>query len=199
MPTAHPVSEVSPREARGETMSVTTSPQWLIIVHRDKPDLYAKLRQSFSGASLVAVMFDRREGDRRREREGAPTDRRRRDRRRPPSHRETSPEARFRLIQQAEGYLVFQAEGRVPVRCPECDAALEFEMPRFSEPPARLTVAVVHTQPSRSMVQHYVETEAFKATGRSLLACGILARRENGGGAVSAPAGSRQPTALAYA
>ncbi|MGH7318879.1 MAG: hypothetical protein ACRELA_04530, partial [Candidatus Rokuibacteriota bacterium] len=172
---------------------MTTSAQWLIIVHRDKPDLYAKLRQSFNGASLVDVMFDRRQGDRRREREGTPTDRRRRDRRRPPSHRETSPEAHFRLIQQADGYLVFQAEGRVPVRCPECDAALEFEMPRFSEPPARLSVAVVHTQPSRSTVQHYAEVEAFKATGRSFLACRILARRENGGGAVSTSAESVQP------
>lgn len=161
-------------------MSADTAPHWLIIVSRDKPELHEKLRQAFGAAPLVRVMFDRRKGDRRRASADAAAERRRTDRRRAPSLREMSPQAAFRLIQQADGVLILQAAGRVPARCPECRVDLEFEMPRFAEPPSRLSIEVKHVQNGSIGAQHYIEAEAFKATGRSLLACRILARRVPG-------------------
>lgn len=161
-------------------MSGVTGPHWLIVVSRDRPELYEKLRQAFGAAPLVQVMFDRRQEERRRASADASAERRRVDRRRAPNVREMSPEAAFRLIQHADGVLVLQAAGRVPARCPECRADLEFEMPRFAEPPSRLTIEVTHAQNGSARVQHYIEAEAFKATGRSLLACRILARRVPG-------------------
>jgi hypothetical protein len=178
-PTAHPVLTVSPDEATRKIMSVV-APHWLIIVSRDKPELYERLQESFSAAPLVWVIFDRRRGERRRAGGSAAAERRRSDRRRPPSVRETSPEATYRLIQHVDGVLVLQATQRVPARCPECQADLEFEMPRFAEPPSRLSMDVRHVRNGSTGAQHYVEAEAFKATGRSLLACRILARRVAG-------------------
>jgi hypothetical protein len=46
---------------------------------------------------------------------------------------------------------------------------LEFEMPRFPQPPARLEIQTIHTGDRASGVQHYVEIQAFSATGRPLL------------------------------
>jgi hypothetical protein len=40
-----------------------------------------------------------------------------------------------------------------------------------------MAVSVIHTRQAAGIAQHYIEAEAFKATGRSLVACRILARR----------------------
>ncbi|MBI3454807.1 MAG: hypothetical protein HY002_03325 [Candidatus Rokubacteria bacterium] len=55
----------------------------LIVVHPRQRDLYAHLRGAFEYLPNVAVIFDRREGERRRDRALVGTDRRQRDRRRP--------------------------------------------------------------------------------------------------------------------
>lgn len=60
-------------------------PGILMIVARDRPDLYDRLRQEFSGDRAVAVVLDRRFGERRSETADAATteqrlaDRRQRD------------------------------------------------------------------------------------------------------------------------
>lgn len=55
----------------------------LMIVARDRPDLYDRLRQEFNNDRAVAVVLDRRFGERRREVvESATAEQRQRDRRR---------------------------------------------------------------------------------------------------------------------
>jgi hypothetical protein len=55
----------------------------LMIVARDRPDLYDRLRQEFNNDRAVAVVLDRRFGERRREIvEAATLEQRQRDRRR---------------------------------------------------------------------------------------------------------------------
>lgn len=55
----------------------------LMIVARDRPDLYDRLRQEFNGDRAVSVVLDRRFGERRREIvEAATSEQRQRDRRR---------------------------------------------------------------------------------------------------------------------
>jgi hypothetical protein len=56
-------------------------PRELFIVARDRADLYRYLSQTFADAENVEVIWDRREGERRRLSNGASPDRRRRDRR----------------------------------------------------------------------------------------------------------------------
>jgi hypothetical protein len=56
-------------------------PRELFIVARDRADLYRYLSQTFADAENVEVIWDRREGERRRESDGATPERRRHDRR----------------------------------------------------------------------------------------------------------------------
>jgi hypothetical protein len=57
-------------------------PRELFIVGRDRVDLYRYLSQTFADAENVEVIWDRREGERRRRgSNGVALDRRRRDRR----------------------------------------------------------------------------------------------------------------------
>lgn len=54
----------------------------LFIVARDRVKLYEYVKRAFAGNDTVEVILDRREGERRREREGRAPDRRRGERRR---------------------------------------------------------------------------------------------------------------------
>jgi hypothetical protein len=56
-------------------------PRELFIVARDRADLYRYLSQTFADAENVEVIWDRREGERRRIANGAVPERRRGDRR----------------------------------------------------------------------------------------------------------------------
>jgi hypothetical protein len=56
-------------------------PRELFIVARDRADLYRYLSQTFADAENVEVIWDRREGERRRISNGTVPERRRRDRR----------------------------------------------------------------------------------------------------------------------
>ena len=153
----------------------TAPPQWLIVVSQERRHIHARLRHSFA-AGPVEVILDRRQRERRRASVRVYTDRRGADRRGLPTLRDRPLDNGYRLIQQADGYQVYQAEGRVPARCPVCANALRFEMPRFVEPPARLDIEVIHSDRASS-AQHFVEIQAFRASGRSLLACRVMAKR----------------------
>jgi hypothetical protein len=56
----------------------------LLIVTRDRPDLYHALQQTFGESQEVAVILDRRCENRRQRKLAVPGDRRRRERRSPP-------------------------------------------------------------------------------------------------------------------
>lgn len=56
-------------------------PRELFIVARDRADLYRYLSQTFAAAENVEVIWDRREGERRRIANGVVPERRRQDRR----------------------------------------------------------------------------------------------------------------------
>jgi hypothetical protein len=50
------------------------------------------------------------------------------------------------------------------------------EMPRFTAPPVRLDLTVVHEAIAPNRARHAVEVQSFSATGRVLLASRLLAR-----------------------
>ena len=56
-------------------------PRELFIVARDRADLYRYLSQTFADAENVEVIWDRRDGERRRIANGTTPERRRQDRR----------------------------------------------------------------------------------------------------------------------
>ena len=155
--------------------------QWIIVVRRDRIEVETRLQQSFGLANCVKVILDRRQGEQRED--GWSGAERRRGQGSRPGAREAGRGGGYRMIQNGDGYHVYQAEDRVVARCSECSSAVEFEMPRFVEPPARLAVRVVHLQYA-GLPQHLAEIEAFRASGRSFLACRVLAPR---------PAGSPAP------
>jgi hypothetical protein len=61
----------------------SVSPRWLVVVRRDRPDVYALLRRSFEPDRRVSVIMDRRRANRRAESAWAGGERRRRQRRQP--------------------------------------------------------------------------------------------------------------------
>lgn len=87
-------------------------PRWLIVVRRERRDLYESLRQGFASDPLVDVILDRRQADRRATGASAETDRRRRQRRRPLTSGEQAvwDTAGLRLIHKDHDLTVFQAE-----------------------------------------------------------------------------------------
>jgi hypothetical protein len=134
-------------------------PHWLVVVQRDREDILARMRRTFGREPLVSVIADRRQADRRRT----------------PQLRPGLGTNGYRLVERSEGFLVFEAEARIPIDCGDCHIPLEFDMPRFGELPARLELHVVHPHGGRG--QHVVEAQAFRASGRPFLACRMVARR----------------------
>jgi hypothetical protein len=51
---------------------------------------------------------------------------------------------------------------------------LRVEIPRFTEPPARLELTVVHEAIPPNRTRHVVEMQSFSVTGRVLLASRIV-------------------------
>ena len=62
--------------------------RWLVVVQREQADLYRHLEQRFRDIGFVQVLFDRRQGDRRRQGPRVEPDQRRADRRQPPTAKE---------------------------------------------------------------------------------------------------------------
>jgi hypothetical protein len=152
--------------------------RWLVVVDQDQAAQEPRLRASFD-RRMVEVVLDRRRGERRRARERMPAERRQADRR--------GPGGSFRLDYAGKGFRVYQAVGRLALRCATCASGLETELPEFNEPPARLCLEVVHSerpnpdtlrpaQAAETSVRHTVEVQAHSAAGRLLLSCCLPAR-----------------------
>jgi hypothetical protein len=65
-----------------------TPSRWLVVVQQEQADLYRHLEQRFRDIGFVQVLFDRRQGDRRRQGSRVEPDQRRADRRQPPTAKE---------------------------------------------------------------------------------------------------------------
>jgi hypothetical protein len=128
---------------------------------------------------LVDILYDRRRAERRRSGRSVTADRRRGSRRQNDARKNglAAPPGRYRVVERGNGYEVLEAEARVRAECPECQALIEFEMPRFGELPARLDLEVVHGASGGSRLQHVVEARAYRPSGRPFLACRMVARR----------------------
>jgi hypothetical protein len=150
-----------------------------VVVRPEREELFARFRRSFGRMPLVDVLYDRRRGERRQSTRGVTAERRRGNRRQGDLRQDglsTNP-AGYRVVERGDGYQVLEAEARVSAECPDCQALIEFEMPRFGELPARLDLDVVHGASGGSRLQHVVEACAYRPSGRPFLACRMVARR----------------------
>jgi hypothetical protein len=152
--------------------------RWTIVVRVDRPEVYASLRRSFVGTSWVSVVVDRRFGERRRGSGSAPgSERRGRGRR--SSDRLPTQVPDFRLAHRGDGFDVYEATGPESQRCPQCGITVSVEMPRFTEPPARLELTVLHEAVPPDRARHVVEVQSFTATGRVLMASRLFVRNRS--------------------
>jgi hypothetical protein len=153
--------------------------RWLVVVDQDQAAQEPRLRAGFD-RQMVEVVVDRRRGERRRAPDAVGWGRRQGDRR-------GAGGGDFRLDHAGKGFRIYQATGRLALRCATCGSALETELPEFKEPPARLCLEVVHSeransstlrpaQGQESSVRHTVEVQAHSATSRLLLSCCLPAR-----------------------
>jgi hypothetical protein len=65
-----------------------TPSRWLVVVQREQTDLYQHLERRFRDVGFVHVLFDRRQGERRRQGLQVETVQRRADRRQLPTAKE---------------------------------------------------------------------------------------------------------------
>jgi hypothetical protein len=149
---------------------VDPTTRWLIVLQPNQRALYEALRQSLKEESPVTIIYDRRFRERRRGGVSARSDRRRTDRRqRRPSGWFYEAEM-VRIVaeppsgEEAPGSPPASSPRRTSVVCADCGTEIEFDMPRFPHPPARL-----ETEPIHAGLQHFVEIQAFTVTGRPLL------------------------------
>jgi len=92
------------------SMASLRARRWVIVIQRDRLDLYRELRESLHGDGRVRVILDRREADQRVARAPAAAERRRRERR-----QALTPQARalwetlgFRLFYQDHEMAVYE-------------------------------------------------------------------------------------------
>jgi hypothetical protein len=150
-------------------------PRWVVVVAVDRPKVFAALRRSFAGSVWVDVVVDRRSGERRQRGGSTPTlERRGVGRRVADRHPTQVPD--FRLAHRKDGFEVYEATGPESGRCPQCGTMVSVEMPRFTEPPVRLELTVVHEIIMPDRARHVVEVQSFSATGRVLLASRLIVR-----------------------
>jgi hypothetical protein len=141
-------------------------PHWIIVVHRDQPDLDARLRHVYAKAPWVEVVRDRRQGERRQHAVPPGDDARLAEQRGASGHR---------LAYTARGYTVHEAMSVITARCGPCGLLVSFELPRFAEPPIRLDVEVVHEVIQPKHPRHAVELRAATATRAEALALRLTA------------------------
>jgi hypothetical protein len=152
----------------------TATPRWLVVVCHDRPEVLEKLSRTFQHATWVSVLADRRQGQRRKRQALMGPELRLSDRRATPGDQTQEPA--YRLTRRGEGFDVYEATGFAPARCEECGATVMFEMPRSTEPPARLDLHVVHDQEPRPRPRHAVELLLYAPSGRPLVAWRCSAR-----------------------
>ena len=105
----------TPATMNPEMNPEAVSPRWLLVVRRDRRDLYQNLLDAFHDVPRVVVILDRRDGERRRAETVPPQnapERRWRNRRAAPSGAEADlwQTAGFRLIHAADDLEVYEAE-----------------------------------------------------------------------------------------
>jgi hypothetical protein len=171
------VSASPSREAAPERKGPDRA-RWTVVVRVDRPEVYTMLRRSFSGSSWVSVMVDRRYSERRRGGGSAPGSERRGGGRRS-SDRLPTQVPDFRLAHRGDGFDVYEAIGPESQRCPQCGVMVSVEMPRFTEPPARLELTVLHEAVPPDRTRHVVEVQSFTATGRVLMASRLFVRHRS--------------------
>jgi hypothetical protein len=76
--------ELREEAVRPSQSRATIAARYLVLVARDREDLFNYLRRQFAGEVGVEVRYERRTGERRRGERIAPLDRRRKDRRAKP-------------------------------------------------------------------------------------------------------------------
>jgi hypothetical protein len=150
-----------------------TASRWVIVVPPAQQALYEVLRRSLKDDGPVSVVYDRR--TRRRGRLSSGRERQRAPRRRRgPDGRVHECEV-LKIVERAPVPEVVPSAPPPPQACPECGLEVEFDMPPFPQPPARIVIETVHAG-----AQHHVEIHAFTATGRPLLSQRNPARPRGG-------------------
>jgi hypothetical protein len=152
----------------------TATPRWVVVVCPDRPEVLEKLSRTFQCATWVNVLSDRRQGQRRKRQALVGSELRASDRR--ATHDDRTEQPAYRLTRRGEGFDVYEATGFAPARCEECGATVMFEMPRSTEPPARLDLHVVHDHEPRPRPRHAVELLLYAPSGRPLVAWRCSAR-----------------------
>src|SRR5262249_22355441 len=102
---------------------VPERPRWVIVAQVDRPAIYRALGRSYAGSAWVAVVIDRRRGERRQTAPGSgdrelTADRRLAGRRSGDRHPAQTPN--FRRAQMGDGFEVAEATGPESGRCPQC-------------------------------------------------------------------------------
>jgi hypothetical protein len=158
-------------------------PEWVVVVHRDQQDVYERLRERVDATAIVPVL-DRRQRERRLALDPSRPQR-------GPDRRRGRPVAW--IYSAGAGFPIEVGEpeaspSRVTDTCALCGLVLEWELPRFPQPPARLDTKVLHLGQALDDTGHAVEIEAFTASGRPLLVHRAQARRRGlAGGAGTRP------------
>jgi hypothetical protein len=154
----------------------TAAPRWVVVTRPERPGLLDELAWRYRQAPWVQVLADRRRGERRQRQELLATDSRLGERRGVPGDRIQRPA--YRLAGHGEGFDVYEATSHATAPCPECGATVVFEMPRSSEPPARLDLRVAHDDMSvdQHRARHIVELLMYALGGRPLMASRSFAR-----------------------
>jgi hypothetical protein len=149
--------------------------RWVIVVPVGRADTYAGLHRRFGRSPWVDIVMDRRQGDRRQLEGDVPLADRRIAQRRNAVKDDSTGEPLFRLAHQLEGCDVYEATMPVSGACPECGVLVNFDLPRFAEPPVRLELLVRH-ESTPAGARHYGELQSFSPTGRVLLSTRLLGR-----------------------
>ena len=118
-----------------------TAPRWIIVVRRDRADLFASLKRAFPGGAVEPVL-DRRLGERRQDGLVVVPNRRRRTRRRKPA-------ARDQALWEVAGFRLTEAAGAVVERLPAVEAPVEVIVAAVPAPaPAPAPRRVAPAEPS---------------------------------------------------
>jgi hypothetical protein len=151
-----------------------SAPRWIVVVSPDRPDVYTAFGRSYQGSPDVEVLIDRRRGDRRQGNRPPDSERRLTDRR--SAGRDPSQTPTHRLASRGDGFAVYEQIGPVTAACAACGLEVYFEIPRFAEPPVRLTFTVLHETIRPKHAAHVVDFQTFSPTGRPLVASRLQAR-----------------------
>jgi hypothetical protein len=161
-------------------------PRWVVVIQQNQHELYELLRRSFKENAPLEAIVERRKTDRPRAADHPGTPLRGEVRRQrqaigwlyergiSPAHQTSGSAATLTF---AKSQLPDEPRHVATNVCPTCGAGIEFEVPRFPKPPARLETEVIHERRSASREEHYLEVHAFATSGRRLLGQRVRGRR----------------------